>query len=84
MKKSFRRGFLLGIGLVRLSAQKVEQEVKAFARENRLTKKEAETLAKEFLRKAEAERKKLIVDVKKESKTLEKRFRSEIARIKRK
>jgi len=70
MKKSFRRGFLLGIGLARLTANKVKSEVRKFAKENDLNKKEADQLAGDFVKKVNRERKQIMAKAMKEASAL--------------
>ena len=76
MKKAFRRGFLLGIGLARLTAKKMSDEVHKFARENNLNKREAEQMAKEFVASAGKERKRAVSLLKKEGAMVQKKFKS--------
>jgi hypothetical protein len=80
VKKAFRRGFLLGIGLARLTAREIGKEVKQFARENQLDKKEADSLAREFMSSFEKEKKTIVHTIRKETKDLEGKFRKELAR----
>jgi len=79
MKNAFRKGFLLGVGLARMSADKLSKEVKKFAKEHNLTRKEAEELSSEFVHHFEKERSWVVSEYHRETRMLQRKFRSALA-----
>ena len=70
MDKRIKKSFLLGLGLVALTKDKINSVNKKLMKKGDLNKKEAEKVLKTFLRQAEKGREELIKNVSKEVKNL--------------
>lgn len=68
MIDSFKKGLRIGVGMASKTAQEVETAVESFVRSKHLPSKKAKALAREILKVSKAERKKLLGNLRKNTK----------------
>ncbi|HLC96299.1 MAG TPA: hypothetical protein VJH97_03190 [Candidatus Nanoarchaeia archaeon] len=84
MKKTLKKGFMIGIGALSLTTKAIENVLTQVERKSRISKNESEKLVKDMLKEANKQATKIGKYVEKEIKKQIKKVRPALKRFKRK
>jgi len=82
MNKDVRKGFLIGLGITSLAAERIEKETKRFLKDHDISRVEAQKLAREFSKDVKKHQTKAIAFLEKELKQSEKKLKKKASKLK--